>query len=299
MTEEQKKRLSALARVCFEEPMKEHVSFRTGGPAEAYVKPNEDELKDILLFAREEGIPVCILGNGSNVLVRDEGIRGLVISMAGPVSEIRVSENEIYAQGGAMLSAVANAACAAGLCGLEFAGGIPGSVGGAVVMNAGAYGGEISDVLISVDTMDLMGNRRSYQASELNFGYRSSRFIRERTSEEIVLSARFGLKKADPVGIRKKMDELNQKRMEKQPLKHPSAGSTFKRPEGFFAGKLIEEAGLAGYTVGGAMVSKKHCGFVINTGGASSNDILSVISHVKEEVERTSGVRLKEEVRII
>ncbi|MBR1629363.1 MAG: UDP-N-acetylmuramate dehydrogenase [Lachnospiraceae bacterium] len=277
--------------------MKEHISFRVGGPAEAYVEPTVEELRSLLAFAKEEGIKALILGNGSNVLVKDEGIRGLVIAIGRPMAEIRIEGEEVVAQAGALLSSVAKAACDAGLSGLEFAGGIPGSVGGAVVMNAGAYGGEIADVLVAVKTIDADGQTISYAVSQLDLSYRHSRFVD--IPGETITEARFRLQKGDREAIRERMQEFNRRRREKQPLEYPSAGSTFKRPTGYFAGKLIEEAGLSGFRVGGAMVSDKHCGFVINAGGATAADILAVIAHVKEEVERTSGVRLEEEVRIV
>ena len=298
MTEQQKEALSGMAPVRFEERMSRHTTFRVGGPAEAYVEPTLSQLKKLVSFAKEEGIPTIVLGNGSNILVKDEGLRGLVIVVGSPMGEIRVEGEEIVAGAGALLSAVSAAACEAGLSGLEFAGGIPGSVGGGVMMNAGAYGGELKDVLVEVDALSPDGRQvRTYDVSELELSYRHSRFAD--STGEIILAARFRLKPGDPGEIRRAVSELNRRRREKQPLEYPSAGSTFKRPKGHFAGKLIQDAGLAGFAIGGARVSEKHCGFVINSGGASAADILGVIAHVKEEVLRQSGVLLEEEVRIL
>ncbi len=300
MTEAQKKKLQSLAaEVSFDEPMAAHTTFRVGGPAEAFAVPDEAELASLLAFAKSERIPVTVLGNGSNVLVSDSGVEGLVISIGEPLSMIAVSGEEIRAGAGAMIVAVARAAGEAGLAGLEFAGGIPGSVGGAVMMNGGAYGGEMADVLVSVTALGEDGRERTYAAGELALSYRHSIFMEEAHRGEIILSATMRLTHQDAAEIQARMADFNARRREKQPLEYPSAGSTFKRPQGHFAGKLILDAGLAGFSVGGAQVSKKHCGFVINKGDATAADVLAVIRHVQDEVERTSGVRLEEEVRLL
>lgn len=299
MTEAQKNVLRPLAEVAFDEPMARHTTFRVGGPAEAFAVPTRKELPKLLAFAKKEQIPLTILGNGSNVLVSDDGLSGLVISIGEPMAEIAVSGEEVRMGAGAMIVAAARAAGEAGLSGLEFAGGIPGSVGGAVVMNGGAYGGEMADVLTSVTVLDGNGEEKIYSADELELSYRHSIFMEETHRDEIILSATMKLAKGNADEIQAKMADFNARRREKQPLEFPSAGSTFKRPAGNFAGKLIQEAGLAGYTVGGAQVSEKHCGFVINKGNATAKDILAVIRYVQSEVERTSGIRLEEEVRLL
>lgn len=299
MTEAQKNVLQSLAEVALGEPMAKHTTFRVGGPAEAYVTPTKEELPKLLAFAKSGKIPVTILGNGSNVLVSDDGLKGLVISIGEPMAEIVVSGEEIRAGAGAMIAAVARAAGEAGLAGLEFAGGIPGSVGGAVVMNGGAYGGEMADVLTSVTVLDESGEEMTYSADELELSYRHSIFMEETHQDEIILSATMKLAKGNADEIQAKIADFNARRREKQPLEFPSAGSTFKRPAGNFAGKLIQEAGLAGYTVGGAQVSEKHCGFVINKGDATAADVLAVIRFVQSKVEKTSGIRLEEEVRLL
>ena len=299
MTEAQKMVLDGLAEVRYDEPMSAHTTFRIGGLAEAFVMPSEEELPEVIAFARCEGIPVTILGNGSNVLVADEGVSGIVISIGAPMAEIYIKNKEMTVGAGARLSAVARAAGEAGLSGLEFAAGIPGSVGGAVVMNAGAYGGQMADVLTGVTVCDGQGQKRPYAAEELALSYRHSIFMEEAHRDEIVMSVSLRLQSKDPAKIQAQMEDFNARRRQKQPLEYPSAGSTFKRPEGYFAGKLIQDAGLAGYTIGGAQVSEKHCGFVINRGNATAQDVASLINHVKNEVQRTAGVRLEEEVRFI
>ncbi len=299
MTKEQKDWLKSHTTVRLNEPMSLHTTFKIGGMAEAYVTPTEEELVQIVTFGAKNDIPVTVLGNGSNVLVSDDGIAGIVVSISRPMSQISIEGERITVQAGAMLAAVARAAGDEALAGLEFAGGIPGSVGGAVVMNAGAYSGQISDVLRSVRVLNEDGGFVNYTADELELGYRHSIFMEEAHRDEIMVSAEFELVPGDRYEIVARMEDYNARRRDKQPLEYPSAGSTFKRPEGYFAGKLIQESGLAGYTVGGASVSEKHCGFVINTGGASAADVKALISHVQSEVERRFGVHLEKEVQYI
>ena len=284
-----------------DEPLSNYTSFRTGGPADCMVMPGtEAELAAVLKLARTNGIPFYIMGNGSNLLVSDEGYRGIIILLRRSNAELTFAEADgqmlVTAAAGCALTRLAVETARQGLAGLSFAAGIPGSVGGAVVMNAGAYGGEIRDCLISVRTMDCSGGIHERSAAELDLTYRHSN-LPER--EEIVLEAVFGLSRGDRNAILGEISELNGCRRDKQPLEYPSAGSTFKRPEGYYAGKLIEDAGLKGYTVGGACVSEKHCGFVINRDGATSADIMQVINDVQRRVFETFGVRLEPEVRFV
>lgn len=283
------------ARVLENEPLARHTTFRVGGPADVLFLPESaEELRQAMELAREAGEDCLVIGNGSNLLVRDGGVRGLVIKLAGPMSGVSVEGTAIRAQAGASLSQVSRAALQASLTGLEFASGIPGSLGGALAMNAGAYGGELSQVVR--EAMVLMDGRvQTLSREELAMGYRTTRVLRE---GGIVLSAVLDLKEGDAPQIAATMDDLNRRRREKQPLSFPSAGSTFKRPEGYFAGALIEQAGLKGYAIGGAQVSEKHAGFLINRGGATASDLLRLIEYVQERVYAQSGVRLETEVRI-
>lgn len=283
------------ARVLENEPLARHTTFRVGGPADVLFLPESaEELQRAMELAREAGEDCLVIGNGSNLLVRDGGVRGLVIKLAGPMSGVSVEGTAIRAQAGASLSQVSRAALQASLTGLEFASGIPGSLGGALAMNAGAYGGELSQVVR--EAMVLMDGRvQTLSREELAMGYRTTRVLRE---GGIVLSAVLDLKEGDASQIAETMDDLNRRRREKQPLSFPSAGSTFKRPEGYFAGALIEQAGLKGYAIGGAQVSEKHAGFLINRGGATASDLLRLIEYVQERVYAQSGVRLETEVRI-
>lgn len=277
--------------------MKDHSTFKTGGPADFYVTPSDiDQLKSIISACNEYKVKFHIHGNGSNVLFMDEGYRGVIISIGNNMSSVKVAGNKITAQAGIALSKLANEAANASLSGLEFAGGIPGTLGGAVTMNAGAYGGEIKDVIQSALISDCKGNIKQLDNKELQLGYRKS-VIQD--NNYIVLEASFILNVDDSNDIKARMKDFNKRRRDKQPLEYASAGSTFKRPEGYFAGKLIEDSGLKGYKVGGAMISEKHAGFVINTGNASSADIQAVISYVQEEVYRQQGVKLEREVRYI
>lgn len=279
-----------------DEPMKKHTTFRVGGPAEMYVSPSLDEISEIMAAAGEFGIPVTIIGNGSNLLVGDKGISGLVLEIGKEAEEITVEGNRLRVSAGAMLSKAANVAASNNLGGMEFAAGIPGSLGGAVVMNAGAYGGEMKDIIESVEVLTAEGQKKTLSLKELDLSYRHS-CIQEKGY--IVLSAVLRLESRPEEEIRAVMAELRDKRVDKQPLEFASAGSTFKRPEGYFAGKLIQDAGLRGYSVGDAQVSEKHCGFVINRGNATAAQILQLISDVQKKVLEEFGVELETEVKMI
>lgn len=278
-----------------EEPMKNHVTFRAGGPADFFVTPkNYEELSWVLKCCAKYEMPCYIMGNGSNLLVSDQGYRGVVIQLFRQLNDIQCEGNVIRAQAGALLSAVANRALEEKLTGFEFAAGIPGTLGGACVMNAGAYGGEMKDVLKSVTVLTREGERITLQKNELELGYRTSIIAKK---DYIVLEAEIELKAGAAEEIKAVMDDLKERRTTKQPLEYPSAGSTFKRPEGYFAGKLIQESGLQGFQVGGAQVSEKHCGFVINKDQATAADIAELIRQVQDKVEEKFGVRLETEVK--
>ena len=279
-----------------EEPMSKHTTFRIGGAAEVFAAPDARELPQLLAMAKGADVPVTVIGNGSNLLVGDRGIAGLVIEIGERMSEVRIEGTTLVAGAGALLSKAAQTAAAAGLGGREFAAGIPGSVGGAVVMNAGAYGGEMKDVLQSVKVLTEEGELLSLAAAELELGYRHS-CVPER--KYIVVEATMELSAKPEEESRACMAELRAKRAEKQPLEYPSAGSTFKRPEGYFAGKLIMDAGLRGYTVGGAQVSEKHCGFVINKGDATAADVRQLMQDVHDRVKEQFDVELEPEVKMI
>ena len=276
------------------EPMSRHTTFRVGGQADFYLTPRTEQVAHILALCKKEQVPCQIVGNGSNLLVGDLGIRGVVLAFAKQAGAVRTEGNCVKAQAGALLSKAAGAAWKGGLGGLEFAAGIPGSVGGAVVMNAGAYGGECKDVLRQVTALTQDGELVTLSNEELDLSYRHSCIPARGLT---VLEAEFALQQKPQEEILALMDDLKSRRIEKQPLEYPSAGSTFKRPQGNFAGKLIMDAGLKGVSVGGAMVSEKHCGFVINTGGATAADVLALIHKVQEQVFAHSGVRLETEVR--
>ncbi len=282
--------------IFMEEPMKKHTTFRVGGPADVLVQPDETALAAILALCRQYHVSYSFIGNGSNLLVGDKGIRGVVIEMTDPMGNIEVHGTQITAQAGAMLSKIANTAASNGLGGMEFAAGIPGSVGGAVVMNAGAYGGEMKDIIEKVYVLDENGAQLELDRDALDLGYRHS-CIPEK--KYIVTKVVLELVPRNEAEIRSEMKELNEKRAEKQPLQYPSAGSTFKRPEGYFAGKLIMDAGLRGYQVGGAQVSEKHCGFVINKGDATAADICQLMRDVSDKVQAQFGVVLEPEVKMI
>ena len=283
--------------VLVDEPMSEHTTFKVGGPADLYVIPEDaGEVREVLRACDEAGVERFVLGRGSDLLVSDEGYRGVIVAVADGLTGVAVDGTEITCQAGVDLREASEMACELGLSGLEFACGIPGSVGGACFMNAGAYGGCIADVLKCVRVVTPDGSVDTIDAADLDLGYRRSRVASDGL---VVLSATFDLEKGDPEKIRATMDDLMRQREEKQPLELPSAGSTFKRPEGYFAGKLIMDAGLQGYRVGGAEVSRKHAGFVVNVGGATAADVHAVIEHVQDEVERQFGVRLEPEVRFL
>lgn len=276
--------------------MKNHTSFKVGGPVDVLVTPEKyDEIVDILKICKKINIPYFIIGNGSNLLVKDGGIRGIAIKLS-KLSKITTYGNKIKAQSGASITAVSIAAREATLSGLEFACGIPGSVGGSIAMNAGAYGGEIAHVLESAIVVDENGQIKTLNNKELELGYRASAVTKH---NYVVLEGTFSLKNQKYENIKKRMDELMQARREKQPLEYPSAGSTFKRPEGFYAGKLIEDSGLKGTNVGDAEVSVKHSGFIINKGNATAKDILDLIEKVQNTVKKKYNVELCPEVRII
>lgn len=276
------------------EPMSQHTSFRIGGPAQVYVIPaDEADLAAVLKVCGAVRVPVRILGNGSNLLVSDKGCEGVVIAMEG-ISHARAEGNVIRVGAGMLLSKVARLALEHSLTGMEFAAGIPGSAGGALVMNAGAYGSEVKDVLKEARVMTMEGETLVLDAGELELGYRASCIP---SKGYIVLEAVFGLASDDRDAIERRMKELSARRRERQPLEFPSAGSTFKRPQGHFAGKLIEEAGLRGFKIGGAQVSEKHCGFVINSGSATASDVMALCSHVRQAVRETSGVELEMEIK--
>lgn len=282
-------------RVLTEEPLNQHTTFRVGGPADYFVMPNKiEEVKAVVDLCQGANMPYYVLGNGSNLLVSDKGYRGVIIQIYKEMNDIQVVGDCIRAQAGALLSKIGNVALEARLAGFEFAAGIPGTVGGAVVMNAGAYGGEMKDILASATVLTPDGEVIKLTNEELELGYRTSIILKK---AYIVLEAVYQLKPGDQETIRAKMDELKVQRVTKQPLEYPSAGSTFKRPEGYFAGKLIQDAGLRGFQVGGAQVSEKHCGFVINKDHATAADIVALMNQVSEKVMQEFGVRLEPEVK--
>ena len=279
------------------EPMSEHTTFRAGGPARFFAVPkSEEELLQAAALCRRLGMPFVPLGRGSNVLVSDAGYDGLVLSLGDALAASVWQGTAFTAGAGITLAALAREACERSLTGLEFAAGIPGTLGGAVIMNAGAYGGEMKDVLTSVRILDRDGQVREIPAGEMDLRYRGSRAADEGW---IVLSAAGTLAEGDRDAVRARMAELAQRRRDKQPLEYPSAGSTFKRPAGAYAGALIEGCGLAGFTVGGAQVSEKHCGFVINRGGATASEIYELCCRVQQTVEEQTGYRLEREVKLL
>lgn len=282
-------------KILYREPMKKHTTFRVGGEAEYFLMPSSvEEIRAVLQLFKQYRIPFLTVGNGSNLLVSDQGIAGAVLHLGKNFSEIRAEGTSLHVQAGALLSSAAHFAAEGALTGLEFAAGIPGSLGGAITMNAGAYGGEMKQVVRSVCVMTPEGDIRHFTNEEMEFGYRHS-IVREK--KLLVLSADFVLEKGNKEDIFAQMQELARRRREKQPLEYGSAGSTFKRPQGYFAGKLIMDAGLAGFQIGGAQVSEKHCGFVINTGEASAKDVAEVIQHVQRTVMEKYAVMLEPEVR--
>lgn len=283
--------------ILIDEPMSRHTTFRVGGPADFFVTPKaKEEVRDVIRICKEAGMPYYIIGNGSNLLVSDAGYRGVIVQIYKEMNEVKVEGDLVKAQAGALLSGIAAKALGAELSGFEFASGIPGTIGGACVMNAGAYGGEMKDVLESVTVLTGEGKIIELGRNELELGYRTSVIAKK---GYIVLGAVLKLERGDGEKIKTYMDELKEKRVTKQPLEYPSAGSTFKRPEGYFAGKLIQDAGLRGFQVGGAQVSEKHCGFVINRDHATSADICNLMNQVSEIVFEKFGVRLEAEVKKI
>lgn len=278
-----------------DEPMKDHTTFRVGGAADFFVTPGtKEEVRAVVGMCKADEIDCHIVGNGSNLLVSDRGVRGVVVQIARAMNNIESDGETIRAQAGALLSEVAARALKEGLAGFEFAAGIPGTLGGACVMNAGAYGGEMKDVLHTVTVLTPEGEFCILKEDELELGYRTSVIARK---GYIVLEAEIRLKRGDEEEIRALMEELRDRRISKQPLEYPSAGSTFKRPQGYFAGKLIQDAGLKGYTFGGAQVSEKHCGFVINRGGATAAEVAELMRRVADKVEEQFEVRLESEVK--
>ena len=296
------KLLSALkakqpGQVLVQEPMSQHTSFHIGGPADILVIPSSVQgLLQVLELARTWQVPVTVIGNGTNLLVRDKGIRGLVIKLGNAIKEWQVESSRITFNSGLSLAMAAHVALDAGLTGMEFAAGIPGSVGGAIYMNAGAYGGEMKNIVTEVTVLDRQGQTRIIPAGEMCFGYRSSAI---QGTENLILAATVQLQPGDPEKITAKMADLAARRRDKQPLELPSAGSTFKRPAGNFAGTLIDKAGLKGFSVGDAQVSVKHAGFIVNTGHASCADVLQLITAVQEKVFASAGIHLEPEVLII
>ena len=279
------------------EPMQAHTSFRIGGPADILVLPTDiHQLEAVVIKARQEKIPLTVIGNGSNLLVKDQGIRGLVVKIGNTIKNIKCQEDKIIAEAGVSLAAVANKAAACSLTGLEFAVGIPGSIGGAVFMNAGAYDGEMSKVVTKVTVLTVNSEIKDLSREELDFCYRHSSI---QDNGAIVISVEMQLAKGNVEEIHAKMDDFTSRRTTKQPLDVPNAGSMFRRPPGHYAGTLIEEAGLKGYTVGGAQVSTKHAGFVVNVGNATAADVLKLISDVQKKVYEYAGVQLEPEVRVL
>ena len=299
-----KERLAALCQlekipVLWDEPMKNHTSFKIGGPAAALCAPkNRQQLRELVGFVQREGVDSWYIGNGSNLLVSDKGLNGVAILLdSGFDGEIEVDGTVLLAPAGKKLSAVCAAACVAGLTGLEFAYGIPGSVGGAVYMNAGAYGGEMKDRLLWVEYLAPTGEIVRLEQEQLSLSYRHSRFMEEGMQGSCIVRAAFGLQRGEKAAIQSEMDRILNQRRQKQPLEYPSAGSTFKRPQGAFAAQLIDKCGLKGFTVGGAQVSEKHAGFVINTGKATCADVLELTRQVRECVQEKTGYLLELEVR--
>lgn len=289
--------LSPGAAVLKDEPMSAHTTFNIGGPADCMVSvADARDIAAVAGFCRREELPLFVMGNGSNLLVSDDGVEGVVLRTFGGFDGIIIDGETVTAQSGASLSKVAAQAAGAGLTGMEFAHGIPGSIGGAVYMNAGAYGGEMKDIVESTEYLDNSGERAVIGSAEHRFSYRHSAFSE---GNGIILLTTLRLRRAPKDEIYEKMDDFAKRRRDKQPLSQPSAGSVFRRPEGYFAGQLIEKSGLKGRSVGGAMVSPKHAGFIVNTGGATARDVMSLIELIKKKVYEDSGVRLKCEIKTV
>lgn len=298
MYEEFKERLESTIStgIIENELMNRHTTFKVGGPCSVFISPKKNEIPKAIKLCQEYDVPYIILGRGSNVLFSDKGYDGVVIEMGEANNDITVDDTVITAGAGATLAAVAMKAYENGLAGFEFASGIPGSIGGGLYMNAGAYGGEMKDVVVSAEAMDINGNLITVEREDMDLSYRHSAFM---VRDLIVMSVTIRLNKGDKAEIKALMDDFNGRRRDKQPLNYPSAGSFFKRPEGNYAGKLIEDAGLAGLRVGGAEVSSKHCGFIINVDNATSDDIIELMKKVQDEVKRQFGVILEPEVKFI
>ena len=277
------------------EPMKNHTTFKIGGPAQYYVTPESvTQIQEVVSLCRDVNIPLHVIGNGSNILVGDDGVDGVVLALFNTFSDYEIKDNVITAQAGMSLIKLAVIALREGLTGMEFASGIPGSVGGAVYMNAGAYDGQMKDVVTSVTVLDEAGNIRILGRDELDMGYRTSAVAKHNM---IVLQVIIELKAGDKEQIKDRMKQLTELRKQKQPLEYPSAGSTFKWPEGYFAGKLIADAGLKGYSIGGAAVSEKHAGFVVNMGGATAKDVVELTDYIKKRIIEQFGVTLELEIK--
>ncbi len=286
-----------VGEILIDEPMKRHTSFKIGGPVDMMIIPRgEEQIVEAIGLCRRNNIPFYIMGNGTNLLVKDGGLRGVVIKINEGMNDIIVHRDSIVCGAGALLTGVSRRAMKSSLTGMEFANGIPGTVGGAVTMNAGAYGGEMKDVIIRVRALDREGNIREYSNEDMNFRYRGSRVVDEGL---IVLEVEFQLKEGDYSAIKETMEDLTFRRKSKQPLELPSGGSTFKRPVGYYAGKLIEDSGLKGLRHGGAQVSEKHCGFVVNIDEASCKDVLELISVIQKTVRDKYGVKLEREIKLI
>lgn len=288
---------NSFANVRYDEPMKEHTSMRVGGKADIYMEPDSiDELIYFIKYLREKTIPYFLIGNGTNLLVSDDGIRGAVIRLGDRIAKVEVSDNKIIAECGALLSGISKTAAENSLAGMEFANGIPGSVGGAVFMNAGAYGTEMKDIVEKVEVLDSDLKLGVLDNKQMEFGYRKSIISK---GQYITTKVFFSLKKGNYNEIKKTMEDLNEKRKEKQPLDYPSAGSIFKRPEGYFAGKLIEDASLKGMMVGDAQISDKHCGFIINKGKATAKDVYNLITVIQKTIYERYGVKLETEIKLM
>lgn len=287
----------SFGRILYNEDMKNHTTFKIGGPVDAMIIPTkEEEIIDCIKFLREKDIDFLIMGNGSNLLVKDGGIRGVVVKLGKEFSAVEVTDNNIYCESGALLSTISNLALKHSLKNFEFASGIPGTIGGGITMNAGAYGGEMKNVVKKVRVLDKNNEVKEYSNEDMNFRYRNSRVWEEGL---IVLGVELSLDKGDYDSIKDTITDLNHKRTSKQPIEYPSGGSTFKRPEGYYAGKLIDDSGLRGLRHGGAMVSEKHCGFVINVDNATCKDVLHLIQVIQKIVMDKYGVKLKREIKLL
>jgi UDP-N-acetylmuramate dehydrogenase len=289
--------ISGVENVFVDEPMYKHTTFKVGGKADYYIIPQTvEEIRELVSFLKTTDLPFCVIGNGSNLLVSDMGYHGAIIQISKNFNRIKVNGTSIEAQAGALLADIAEKSCEAGLKNFEFAAGIPGTIGGAAVMNAGAYGGEMKQVLIRIIVTDEDGNMIKLSNEELNLGYRTSIIG---PNHYTVLEAEIGLEQGNTEQIKQLIEDYQQRRADKQPLEFPSAGSTFKRPEGYFAGKLIMDSGLRGFSIGGAQVSEKHCGFIINKGNATANDIITLIRYVQNKVWEQFEVKLETEVKML